>query len=209
VPSAAPLARPFLARRDAGAAGQTRPSDGGASPGCVTRAVDLGTKPRDYAGMVQSKWGSWGAVRWGLCAVTAFTVMGCGSSDDKSSASNCGTILSPDEFTLSNIQPALGSSVPNSNIVHSFTIDGQLLRATLAIATSSAHTAGDPTPALTFTVTASASGQDSVYTADPVTWAMPGHVELIQSGDEQNTTTGCVSYFPSPLFSYDVTAPAQ
>jgi hypothetical protein len=157
--------------------------------------------------MVQIKRGSRSAASWGLCALTALAVMGCGSSDGSSSANNCGTILSPNEFTLSDIQPAMGSSVPNSNIVHSFTIDGQLLRATPTIGTSSAHTAGDPTPPLTFTVTASASGKDSVYTADPVTWAMPGHVELVQGGVEENTTSGCVSYFPSPLFSYDVTAP--
>jgi hypothetical protein len=53
------------------------------------------------------------------------------------------------------------------------------------------------------------SGKDTVYTADPpVTWTTaPGHVELDIGGLFQNQTTGCVSEFPAPLYSYDITAP--
>jgi hypothetical protein len=157
--------------------------------------------------MAQIKWGSWSAASWGLCVLTAFAVMGCGSSDGSSSTNNCGTILSPKEFTVIDVQPAAGSSVPNSNIVHTFTIKGQVIETTMNLGMSAAHTAGDPMPALSFSFSASASGNDSVYTAAPVMWAMPGHVELNEGGVETNAASNCVSVLPNPLFSYDVTAP--
>jgi hypothetical protein len=145
-------------------------------------------------------------IKWGLCAAMAFAVLGCGSSDDKSSANDCGTILSPNEFTVIDVQPAAGSSVPNSNIVHTFTIKGQHIEVAMNLGMASEHTAGDPTPALSFSFSASASGNDSIYTSAPVTWAMPGHVELNEGGVQTNPASGCVSVLPNPLFSYDVTA---
>jgi hypothetical protein len=158
--------------------------------------------------MVKFNRGSWGNVSWGLCAVAAFAVIGCGSSDDKTASNSCGTTLEPTLQTLSNILPAAGSSVPNSAIVHSFTIDGKLLEVTPSFGEAAAHTAGDPIPVtLTWTFAPSADGKSTVYTADPVTWTTaPSHVELDWGGDIQDLTSGCVSYFQNPVFSYDVTA---
>jgi hypothetical protein len=117
--------------------------------------------------------------------------------------------LDPAQFTVSNVLPARGSTVPNSAIMQSFTIVGQLIELTPNFgAVAGMHTAGDRIPT-TVTWTVTPSGKDSVYTADPpVTWTTaPGHVELAIGGLFQNQTTGCVSEFPAPLYSYDVTAP--
>ncbi len=141
--------------------------------------------------------------------LAALAAVGCGSSDTNSSSSACGTQLSPDEFKVSAVSPAIGASVPNSGVVQSFTIDGQLIQVTPTFSPAATHTAGDAMPnPLGWTPTVSASGKDTVYTSAPVTWATaPGHVELNIGGLFQNQTSGCVSRFPGPMFSYDVTAP--
>ncbi len=157
--------------------------------------------------MVKIYRGSWGRVSLGLCTAAAFAVLGCGSSDDKTSSNSCGTITDPALIQLSNILPAAGSSVPNSAIVHSFTIDGKLLQVTPSFGEAASHTAGDPIPAtLIWTFAPSSDGKNTVYTAEPVTWTTaPSHVELDWGGDIQDSS-GCVSYFQNPVFSYDVTA---
>lgn len=158
--------------------------------------------------MVKINRGSWGKVCWGLCAAVALTVMGCSSSDSKTSSSNCGTAADPMLLGMSNILPAAGSSVPNSAIVHSFTIDNELVQVTPNFGPTATHTAGNPVPAtLSWSLTVSADGKSTVYTADPVTWTTaPAHVELNWIGDVQDVASGCVSDFTNPVFSYDVTA---
>jgi hypothetical protein len=158
--------------------------------------------------MVRISRGVLGAGAWGVCVLAALAAVGCGSSDS-SSAKACGTQLNPSEFKVSNVTPALGATVPNSGIVQSFTIDGELIQLTPNFGAAAAHTAGDSTPnPVVWMATVSASGKDAVYTSEPITWATaPGHVELNIGGLFQNTTTGCVSRFPGPMYSYDITAP--
>jgi hypothetical protein len=151
-----------------------------------------------------------GAGAWGGCVLTALAVVACGSSDDKSSGNSCGTQLAPGEFKVSNIMPAKGSSVPNSGIVQTFTIDGQTVQLTPTLGLAMPlHTAGAITPnPVTWHFSVAPSGTDTIYTSEAVTWATaPGHVEVYIGGQFQNPTTGCVSEFPGPMFSYDITAP--
>jgi hypothetical protein len=146
---------------------------------------------------------------WGACVLAALAAVGCGSSDNSSSSSACGTQLSPGEFKVSAVSPANGASVPNSGVVQTFTIDGEAVSLMPALGLAATHTAGDVTPnPITWTFSLSATGKDSIYTSVPLTWATaPGHVELNIGGLFQNQTSGCVSRFPGPMFSYDVTAP--
>lgn len=152
------------------------------------------------------------------CSVFGLIALGCGSPDDdeeEHSADNprmgratadCGTVQEPLELTLKDVQPALGSSVPNSALVHAFTIVGKALKIEPAFSAPAAHTAGrvDPEP-LSWTL--ALSGTDSVYTSVPFVWqTAPSHVELIPPG-LLVTPDGCVSVLPSPTFQYDVTAP--
>jgi hypothetical protein len=120
---------------------------------------------------------------------------------------DCGSASEPKMLALSGVTPAVGSSVPNAAIVQSFTIVGMHFAITPSFALMAAHTAGQPTPSpVVWSVTA--SGADTVYTSQPVTWqTAPGHVELDPPGLLVDTTTNCVWVLPTPTFSYDVTAP--
>jgi hypothetical protein len=144
---------------------------------------------------------------WVLCWA-GFCQLGCGSSNaSPSPATTCGTIDAPHVVTLTNLQPALGSSVLDANIVHSFTILGfEQIEPDLGEALPQ-HTAGDRSLSpMTWTVTTDANG-DFSYASTPITWPIaPGHVELdavpfVAKG------THCTSKLPSPTFSYDVTLP--
>jgi hypothetical protein len=150
------------------------------------------------------------AVMSGLAALAA---IGCSSSDKPSSGPNmtatadCGSVSQPKPFMLSNVTPATGSSVANSGIVQSFTLVGVHVQLTPTLALAAAHTSGGSTPQpVHWLITA--SGADTVYTSEAITWqTAPGHVELDPPGAVVDTTTNCVSTLPTPVFSYDVTAP--
>jgi hypothetical protein len=150
---------------------------------------------------------------WLGCGFFGLAVLGCGSSDDDpapgpkmgAATPGCGTVQEPLELTLKDVRPALGASVPNANIVQSFTIVGKLLKIDPAFAQSGAHTAGDRIPN-SVTWTYAAAGGDTVYTSAPLSWTTAGHVELAAAG-LLVTADNCVSVMPSPTFSYDITAP--
>ena len=109
-------------------------------------------------------------------------------------------------LTIKDVKPASGSSVPNANIVQSFTIVGKLLQIDPSFSQSGAHTAGARIPN-TVSWTYAASGGDTVYTSQPLSWTTaPGHVEL-GPGGLLVTPDNCVSVMPTPTFSYDITAP--
>lgn len=158
-----------------------------------------------------------GHVGWVLgCAVLGFVALGCGSGDDDSDAEKgpkmgaatpgCGTVQEPLVLTLKDVKPAPGSSVPNADIVQSFTIVGKLLELRPAFAAGATHTAGPSIPtAVNWTL--AVSGGDLVYSSQPMSWtSAPGHVELNPPGLVA-TDDGCVSVLPTPSFSYDITAP--
>lgn len=142
--------------------------------------------------------------RFGMLVGCALAIWGCSSSDAKPS---CGTASAPDELTIGNVQPARGSSVPNTAIVQSFTLVGRHLELTPNFKLAATHTAGNTTPTLVhWTITL--SGADTVYTSEPITWATaPGHVELDPASLLDDTSSGCILTLPTPTFSYDVTAP--
>jgi hypothetical protein len=130
-------------------------------------------------------------------------LFGCSGISD---GVNCASVNAPAELHLTNVAPALGSSVPNDAVVHTFSVQDNVAFEDIALAYLPAHTAGDPDPALTFNYKVSADTVD--YTAtDPVTWqTAPGHVE-IEAPVIYQTPDGCAYQLPTPLFSYDVTAP--
>jgi hypothetical protein len=150
------------------------------------------------------------------CGLLGLVATGCGPGDsdpDKemgpkmgAATADCGTVQEPLVLTLKDVTPAAGSSVPNADIVQSFTIVGKRLQLQPSFAGSAAHTAGSAIPSpLTWTL--ALSGGDSVYTTVPMSWATaPGHVELIKP-ELAATDDGCVFALPTPTFSYDITAP--
>lgn len=141
-----------------------------------------------------------------LSIAPVLLAIGCGSTSD--TKPDCGTAAAPMTFTLKGVSPAVGSSVPNSNIVQSFTIAGQLVQLTPTfVLAPPLHTAGAPAPSpIGWTITV--SGEDTVYTSQPISWATaPGHVELEPNAPVQVQSTGCVWTLPMPTFSYDVTSP--
>jgi len=134
---------------------------------------------------------------WGLVA------SGCGGDDDD--GPNCGTLAEPVTLTLADVTPAQGSSVVNDSIVHAFTIVGVRALFSTSMRLLPAHSAGAPDPVLLNT-TVDTSGEDLRYTVAPLRWTTaPASVRVDDSG-RYETTDGCVYAFPSPLFSYDVTA---
>jgi hypothetical protein len=130
-----------------------------------------------------------------------------GSSGSGASGPTCGTAASPETLTLTNLQPAVGSTVANGNIVHAFTVvdePGQLATFTFILPTT--HTAGNPAAggALQFTVTP--QGTDSHYEAAPISWeTAPAEVEMTVE-DQITGADGCVYGFPTPLFQYSLSA---
>ncbi len=141
--------------------------------------------------------------RLGIFVSCALVALGCSSPSD--AGPSCGTTNAPDLLAITNLQPALGASVPNAAIVQTFTIAGRHLELTPSFALGATHTAGLTAPSPVHW-TISLSGADTLYTAEPVTWVTaPGHVELNPPG--QLESNGCILTLPSPMFSYDVTAP--
>jgi hypothetical protein len=126
-------------------------------------------------------------------------VAGCSSSSE---SVNCGGIGMPTELHV-DVTPALGASVPNNKIVHTFTVLDPIGFDSQAIGYSSSHTAGDPDPALVFSL----PDANNTLTAAAVTWEYaPAHVEF-EFPIVYQTPDGCGYQLPSPLFSYDITAP--
>ncbi len=98
-----------------------------------------------------------GRAGWGLgCGLIGFLAVGCGSTDSSTqpgimpkmgpATADCGTVQEPLTLTLKDVVPAPGSSVPNANIVQSFTIVGRLLKIDLDLLRPAAHTAGAQIP---------------------------------------------------------------
>jgi hypothetical protein len=135
------------------------------------------------------------------CGLVSFVALSCGGSDEPA----CGTVQAPKLIAIKDVSPAIGASVPNSAIVHSFTIVGQLLQLNLGLGLPPAHTAGQSVPAqMGWTVTP--SGSDMVYRSEPLSWEKaPAHVE-VDSSKLYETPDHCVSALPTPLFQYDITA---
>ena len=137
-----------------------------------------------------------------LCALGAACACACSGTSDQSV---CTGVNDPTVLTLSNVSPALGASVPNVSIVHSFSVLNDIAFEDIALTQLASHTAGDATPAIDFTYTVAAESTD--FTSTAVEWSnAPGHVELAAPVVYQ-TTDGCAYTLPSPLFSYDVNAP--
>jgi hypothetical protein len=134
------------------------------------------------------------------------SLLGCSDEPDaQSDVPICAGLSNPAVIELTELEPALGASVPNEAIVHSFTITGDVAFTSIAFAYSKLHDAGDARPALELTYSNEASGV--VYTSGPTSWEnAPSHVEMAVPLVYE-TAAGCAYTLPVPLFSYDVTAP--
>jgi hypothetical protein len=147
------------------------------------------------------------SVRTVLCLTSCAALLGCGDSDQGASADSgiCGTAAEPGRLKLSNLSPALGASVMNSNIVHSFTIvNAPADYYDFALLHGDGHSAGVSTPdSPRFTTTK--TGNNITYQMTIAGWSnAPGHVVLNTNGTFE-TSKGCRWVFPSPMFSYDIT----
>jgi hypothetical protein len=118
----------------------------------------------------------------------------------------CGTHADPGILKLTGPSPAIDATVANQAIVHGFTIVGAPADFTnFDLRYGPSHTAGLPTPANPRFHT-TVSGSDVIYQLTIDSWARaPGHVEFSANGG-YDTKEGCTWNFPSPLFSYDLTA---
>jgi hypothetical protein len=147
-----------------------------------------------------------GMASWVLLACAATVLWACGGEKDEDDAApGCGTTAQPLMLSLGELKPAPGSSVPNTGIVHEFTVIG--LRAVIQpdLRLMIAHTAGSPDPAQLM-VSIDPSSPDVRYTFAPLRWTnAPAQVALEVAGLYQ-TQEGCTYAFPSPLFSYSVAA---
>lgn len=118
----------------------------------------------------------------------------------------CGTHSDPGILKVTGRTPVIGASVPNQNIVHGFMVDNApAIFTAFTLRYGDSHTAGISTP-FEPTFQATVSGSNLIYQMTINTWShAPGHVEIVASGG-YDTSKGCSWVFPSPLFSYDVTA---
>jgi hypothetical protein len=146
--------------------------------------------------------GSW--ARWIVFLLSGALTLGCGDDgDDDDSGSDCGTTSNPDPFVITNVEPALGTTVPNAAIVHRFKIVGKVIVDRVLADLAATHTAGEPASDPTWSFTAEADGAS--YTASPITWTTaPGHVEVDFGGAYASPVDDCVLAFPSPMFSYEI-----
>ena len=140
-------------------------------------------------------------------------IAGCGESSNGgdgatagADAGICGTYADPGILKLTNLTPAIGASVVNHAIVHGFTVVGApAIFTNFELRFGDSHTAGLPTPANP-RFPAPPTASNLVYQLTIDSWSRaPGHVELVASAGYE-TSKGCWWIFPSPLFSYDVTA---
>ena len=135
-------------------------------------------------------------------AALELALAGCSPS---STDVTCGGVGAPADLHLSNVTPALGSTVANAGIVHSFSVTDDIAFEKMTFSYPAAHTAGAPDPALTFKAVVSATTTDFTFAA--VAWeTAPAHVE-INSNSIYQTPDGCGYRLPTPLFAYDIEAP--
>jgi hypothetical protein len=147
-----------------------------------------------------------------LVALGAPAIAGCGddagsgSSGQGGQGGDCGTAADPRALEVRDAQPAPGSTVPGTDVVHSFTVvDAPGVFASFSFAFGAENTAGLPDPS-SFQFIVTQEGADLRYVAEPVTFPMaPGHVEFSVEQVYQ-TADGCHHAFPDPLFSYDAEA---
>jgi hypothetical protein len=149
--------------------------------------------------------------------IPSLAVLGCGSGDSRPTTGDdgsghgasytCGTEQEPATFVLKDVKPAAGDVVPNRSIVHQFTIvDPPFMLSSFTLFLLPKHTAGTFSPSA-LQLTGTAQGKDLSYSATIDAWATaPGHVE-IKLNQLMRNSNDCVFQFPSPVFSYDVTAP--
>jgi hypothetical protein len=148
--------------------------------------------------------GAWAGIS--LVLAGACVTLACGGGDEGGEAKpDCGTESDPDLLVLANVEPTVGAAVPNTGIVHRFKILGTIQPTTLTLGLPAAHTAGLPIPNPTmWQPTPESDGY--LYTSSPMSWTTaPSHVQ-IEVGMLRDPE-GCIYAFPSPLFSYEITAP--
>jgi hypothetical protein len=149
-------------------------------------------------------------------SVMPLGILACGGNSRPATADDghghgasyaCGTEKDPVTFVLKDVVPAAGTTVRSQGVLEQFTIvDSPFLFSSLTFAFLPTHTAGlsSPNP-LSFTL--QRQGNDLVCSTTIDSWSTaPGHVELGVHG-MLASDNDCVFVFPSPLFSYDVTAP--
>jgi len=152
------------------------------------------------------------AVRTSMLGWFSAVLVACGGGGSNSVDSAmdagsgvCGTYAEPGTLKVTGRTPAIGASVLNQSIVHSFVVENApAIFTAFTLRYGDTHTAGISTPFdPAFQVTV--SGSSLIYQMTIDAWSQaPGHVEIVASGDYE-TLQGCSWVFPTPLFSYNVT----
>jgi hypothetical protein len=144
-----------------------------------------------------------------MAVLAATALFGCGS-DAKSTSTppgpTCSNAATPTPFTLTDVTPAAGASVPNQAIVQKFpSAPGGSIQQ-LSVEYSAAHTAGIPTPAPEYTIATDANGA-SVFEFMPITWeTAPGHVEILLGAGKSFSPPRATSVTPFPILSSHTTS---
>jgi hypothetical protein len=143
------------------------------------------------------------ALGFGLLSVVT---LACGGSDgDGTPDPSCRTTRAPTTVEIKDVSPAIGASLTNSGIVHTFTIVGRHVTFGLKFDLSAAHTAGQTVPS-TVPWTLTFNGADSVYASEPIRWQnAPAHVEVVDSSGLHQDSE-CLM-LPKQMFKYDITEP--
>jgi hypothetical protein len=146
---------------------------------------------------------------WVIAVCAGVALLACGGGDDGDDDADpgpgCGTAAQPLMLSLGDLKPSLGSSVPNSGIVHEFKIIGLRVLFEPDLTLTLAHTAGTPEPAQLM-VSIDPSTPDVRYTFAPLRWTNAPSQVAIDVDKLYQTEDGCTYAFPNPLFSYEVTA---
>ena len=149
-----------------------------------------------------------------LCGISAVLAacggMGTRAADSAVDAERdggmCGTHDNPGVLKVIDVVPAPGTTVVNRGIAHGFAVvNAPAFFTNFTLLFGSTHTAGVSTPSDP-KIQATWSGNNLIYQFTVDSWShAPGHVELRANGGYE-TSKGCSWEFPSPLFSYNVTA---
>lgn len=134
-----------------------------------------------------------------------FLLNACGDEKEGDNG-GCGTAQNPTPISVKDILPEAGSTVPNQDIQHEFTVvNPPGVLSNLNFTPGAAHTAGGRDPA-SVSYQSTVNGNEYTYTSIAFSWEnAPAVIDLPHTGVFLDANS-CVYSIPNLVFSYDVTA---
>lgn len=151
---------------------------------------------------------------WMMLGLSAAVMVSSLGRDDDDGPQNtggqgptCGSQASPELLELIDIQPAAGSTVENTAIVHGFTIvDAPPIPAQMELnflLPAPQHSAGNPVGMLRFWVTP--QGANTRFESEPFAWtSAPANVYMHLPDPFEGDGESCWYSFPESLFDYAI-----